>query len=330
MALGLAAMGSYRVGGRTVTVAGEPVRELALSSGFATRSDPNGTYVVEAAYVQYFEPAVRNRLPPVLLVHGGGLTGSSWETTPDGRPGWLNRLLEAGFAVHVIDNVERGRAGFSALPGLWNEAPVMRSLEEMWSLFRFGPRQRYARRRPFGGQQFPVEHLDALAARSVPRWTCNTQAQIAALTEAVGRFDQVILVGHSQGGGQAVHVAAACRQRVRAVVAIEPHGAPTSFEAGLALPRLLVVEGDFLDANEPWPALRADWRATLSAWAAAGGTADLLDLPGAGLPGNSHLPMMDRNGDAVLAAILRRLAQDEPIRPFFPAAARPATARRRR
>ena len=45
----------------------------------------------------------------------GGLTGACWETTPDGRPGWLHNFLSAGFAVYVLDNVERGRSGFVQL-----------------------------------------------------------------------------------------------------------------------------------------------------------------------------------------------------------------------
>ncbi len=310
MVLSLAAMGSYTVGGRTVTVAGEPVRELMLSPGFITSSDPNGTYVIEAAYVQYFEPAVRNGLPPILLVHGGGLTGSCWETTPDGRPGWLNRLLEAGFALHVIDNVERGRAGFCALDNVWDGEPIARSEEEMWTLFRFGQAQDFDARRPFSGQQFPVDHLRALAARAVPRWTSNTDAQLAALAETVRRLERVILIGHSQGGGHVVRVAELCRDNVTAVVAIEPHGVPTRIDRGAALPSMLIVEGDFLEDGGQWSILRGAWNKAASAWIAAGGEADILNLPASGISGNSHLPMMDRNSDEVLAAILRKLASD--------------------
>ena len=54
--------------------------------------------------------------------------GSTWETTPDGRPGWINLLLAQGYEVHVLDNVERGRSGFA--PGLWRDDPILRSQEE--------------------------------------------------------------------------------------------------------------------------------------------------------------------------------------------------------
>lgn len=308
MALSLAAMGSYIVGGRYVSVSGQPLRELTLSSGLTVHSDPNGTYVIEGAYVQYFEPAALNGRPPILLVHGGGLTGSCWETTPDGRPGWLNRLLEGGFAVHVIDNVERGRAGFCALDDVWAGKPVGRSEQEMWSLFRFGLASDYDERRAFSGQQFPVSFLRELAARAVPRWTSNTDAQVSALTDAVRRLGKVILIGHSQGGGHVVRVAELCRENVAAVVAIEPHGAPTCVDRGLGLPPLTIVEGDFLvEGGAQWGMLREAWDKAASAWVAAGGSVDVLNLPAIGINGNSHLPMMDRNSDEALAAIVRQL-----------------------
>jgi len=96
--------GSYTIGGRThqVTV-GQP-REVNFTQSASYVYDPRGHFSVEHAYVQYFVPKNRNCYPPVLLVHGGGMHGSTWETTPDGRPGWLNQLVSLGFEVHVRDN----------------------------------------------------------------------------------------------------------------------------------------------------------------------------------------------------------------------------------
>src|SRR5207302_1916325 len=82
--IGLRDMGSFHVGGRDVEISGKPVKEVLFTpGGVPAKVDPNGTYLVEAMYVQYFLPAERRGSVPLLLWHGGGLTGVTYETTPD-------------------------------------------------------------------------------------------------------------------------------------------------------------------------------------------------------------------------------------------------------
>src|SRR5262249_35757617 len=107
-------MGSFHVGGRVVEITGKPTRELALPGGGTQKIDPNGRYLVEQMYVQYFLPQSRRGKVPLLMWHGGGLTGVTYETTPDGREGWLNLFVRKGFDVYVSDAVERGRAGWAS------------------------------------------------------------------------------------------------------------------------------------------------------------------------------------------------------------------------
>ena len=45
--------------------------------------------------------------------HGGGLTGVTYETKPDGKPGWLNYFLRKGWDTYVSDAMERGRSGWT-------------------------------------------------------------------------------------------------------------------------------------------------------------------------------------------------------------------------
>src|SRR5699024_5749699 len=99
--------------------------------------DPNGTYAIEQVYVEYFVPTDVIQLPWVLI-HGGTLTGTTWGTTPDGRDGWVHHLLQHRRGVYVVDTVERGRAGWCSLPGVWQGDPLMRSEEEAWRLYRLG------------------------------------------------------------------------------------------------------------------------------------------------------------------------------------------------
>src|ERR1700682_6324711 len=118
-------MGSFHVGGRLVEISGQPVKEVTFTpGGVPAKVDPNGTYQVEQMYVQYFLPANERGAYPLLMWHGGGLTGVTYETTPDGREGWLNMFIRKGWDVYVSDAVERGRSGFAS-PDIWPEKPIL-------------------------------------------------------------------------------------------------------------------------------------------------------------------------------------------------------------
>lgn len=102
-------MGSFHVGGRQVTLKDLPVKEIVFSAGApAVKVDPNGDFEVEQMYVQYFIPADQKSKYPLLMWHGGGLTGVTWESKPDGQPGWMQYFLKTGHAVYVSDAMERG------------------------------------------------------------------------------------------------------------------------------------------------------------------------------------------------------------------------------
>ena len=76
-------MGSFHVGGRVVEISGKPVKELILGAGgVPAKIDPNGLYQVEQMYVQYFLPQNRKGKYPLLMWHGGGLTGVTYEPRP--------------------------------------------------------------------------------------------------------------------------------------------------------------------------------------------------------------------------------------------------------
>src|SRR5262249_41424857 len=107
-------MGSFHVGGRGIEITGQPIKEIVFTpGGVPAKMDPNGKHQVGQMYVQYFLPQNRNGKLPLLMCHGGGLTGVPYEPTPAGREGWLNYSSRKGWDTYISDAVERGRAGWT-------------------------------------------------------------------------------------------------------------------------------------------------------------------------------------------------------------------------
>ena len=305
MGSSLSDFGSYTVGGRIHRVTEGTPRTVSFARGADYTVDPRGRFWIEQTYVQFFVPAVRRDVPPAVLVHGGGMHGSTWETTPDGRPGWIHRLLERGHEVHVVDMVERGRSGFA--PGVWPDAPFLRSMEEAWHLFRFGPADGFADRRPFPGQQFPTDRLDDLCRRFVPRWLSTGPLQTDGLIAVLERTGPALVISHSQGGEIAFDAATRRPDRVAAMIAVEPSALPQSIEP-LARTPLALLAGDFLDTDARWAERRDGWADLIARLKASGAPAQYLATPDDLPPGGSHLLMMDRHGDACLDAALNALS----------------------
>ncbi len=294
--------GSFHVGGRSVTVTGRETRLLHFTPELTWQYDPNGDFLIEQVYVQYFIPAEQTFPHPLVLLHGGGLTGACWETTPDGRPGWLHDFLRQGFAVYVIDNVERGRAGFCALEGVWGGEPVMRTAAEAWELFRFGRPEDFAAGKPFDGQRFPLEAMESFQRQFVPRWTSTSEAQIRGVGAALRRIGPCVLVCHSQGGYLGSHAALEAPDCMRGVVSAEGSGWPAqeriSSEAVSGAPWLLLF-GDFIDQSLRWSDARRETAAFGEQVQAAGGRAELVELSDVGFPGATHMFMMDAHSAGI-------------------------------
>jgi hypothetical protein len=100
-AIAVREIGSFHIGGRMIRVDGLPMRDrISTPGGPVHRIDPNGEIIIGQMYVQYVHLLKPQAPSPLLLWHGGGLTGVTWESTPDGRPGWQMFFLRAGFDSH--------------------------------------------------------------------------------------------------------------------------------------------------------------------------------------------------------------------------------------
>jgi hypothetical protein len=303
-------MGSFHVGGRLVEITGKPVKDVLFTpGGVPSKVDFNGAYQTGQMYVQYFKPQPERGAVPLLLWHGGGLTGVTYETTPDGREGWLNFFLRKGWSVYNSDAVERGRAGWSMYPDIFPGEPLFLTAANPFERFRIGAgpgsfSQDIAKRRQLPGSQFPASGYDNFVKQGVPRWTTTDGITIQAYTEEVDKVCPCAVIVHSQAGQFGFKVAQARPEKINALVAIEP-SAPGDLEKVTQLRDvpILIVFGDYIEQDARWKKIHETILAFAERIKSAGGHVDVIDLPALGIKGNSHMMMMDQNNAAIAGLI---------------------------
>src|SRR6266705_548303 len=91
--LNLARDGFLSVGGKTTTINGK-------------------SYVVGQMYVEMRIPVKQTHPFPIVMVHGGTRSGTTFTGTPDGRESWAQYFARRGYAVYVVDQPGRGRSGY--------------------------------------------------------------------------------------------------------------------------------------------------------------------------------------------------------------------------
>lgn len=327
--------GSFAVGGAVVTAPGtfDPVAQGA----YTPTPDPRGqTLHGDHAYVFYQVPVNARRLPLVFW-HGHGQSAKTWETTPDGREGFQTIFLRRHFAVYLIDQPRRGRAGRSTAAAT---IPATPDEQLYFGLFRLGVWPAF-----YTGVQFSRDSsaLNQFFRQMVPNTgpydvEVNTNA-VAALFAKIGAG---ILVTHSQSGGLGWRTAIKSRE-IRAIASFEPGGdfvfpegeAPSLTFSGRSFRPPTVPLSDFVQltkipiiiyygdnipeqpttnpAQEQWRIFRnvaREWRDVVNRH---GGDVTLVELPALGIHGNTHFPMSDLNNVEIadhLSAFLRTKGLD--------------------
>lgn len=300
--------GSFHVGGREVVISGQPIREVLFSpGGVPARVDPNGTYLMGMMYANYMVPANARGAAPILMWHGGGLSGVSWETTPDGREGWQHFFLRRGWPVYVSDAVERGRSGWTLIPDQTGGQAMVLTVDNPFERFRIGAGPgSFARGEVLPGNQFPADRASYLnfMRQIVPRFTTTDELTLEAYLALLDRVGPSVVVAHSQAGLFGWRAAQERPDKVRALVLVEPAavGDPAKVAALKDIP-VLMVYGDYIAQDSRWPTIRGNGVRFAEAVRAAGGSVDVVDLPEIGIRGNSHMIMMDRNSDQVAQVI---------------------------
>ncbi len=291
------------------------------------------TYQRGPMFVAWEAPDSITRPYPVVLVHGGGFQGTEWFDTPDGRPGWAQRLVEAGYATLVVDRPGHGRSPLH--PEIVGPVGPPFSYE--------GGRQIYFPPDPSGRHtQWPFASDDAESMDQFIAGYGPLPADLAAsedmdadrLTRLLDRIGPAILLTHSASGPSGWLTADRRPGLIKAIVSVEPMGplfadipnigalrwglaaVPLTFDpprdspqavrdadpASLRLPNLAglpiaVVTGDtsaFAPASPP----------IVNALKAGGAAAELLHLPDYGVTGNGHGLIYEKNSDEALKPVL--------------------------
>jgi pimeloyl-ACP methyl ester carboxylesterase len=307
----LRGMGSFHIGGRIAEVSGKPITEIQrVPGGPMAKLDRNGQFMVEQMYVQYFLPKSRKGKYPLLMWHGAGLTGVTYESTPDGREGWENLFIRKGWDTYVSDAVERGRSGFAS-SDVWPDSPVFLNYQDPYERFRIGQgagswNADPAKRKPMPGTQFPVEAYDNYMKQSVPRWLSTDKAVVDAYVALIDKVCPCVLITHSQGGHFGFLAAEQRPDKIKAMIAVESASAGKIENA----PKLknipvMLLFGDFVDQHPRWAAYKKTDVAYGDAIKAAGGSVDLVMLPDIGIKGNSHMLMQEKN-NAEIADVIQK------------------------
>lgn len=328
--------GSFAVGGTMVTTRGsfDPIAQGAYTP---TPNPAGQTLHGDHAYVFYQVP-VNARHLPLVFWHGHGQSAKTWETTPDGREGFQTIFLRRRFPVYLLDQPRRGRAARSTQAVTIPATPD----EQMWfGVFRLGvwpdlyPNVAFSR---------DSAALNQFFRQSVPNTgPYDVAVNVAAVSALFDRIGPGVLVTHSQSGTLGWRTAIRNRN-VRAIASFEPGGdfvfpageAPTlafgsrpftpptiplaEFMKLTRIP-IIIYYGDNIPdqpstnpGQEQWRVFQDAARAWRDAVNRHGGDVTLVELPAAGIRGNTHFPMSDLNNVEIadhLSEWLRRKRLDQ-------------------
>ena len=188
-------------------------------------------YTVGQIYAEYMIPAARRSPYPVIMVHGGTMSGTNYTGTPDDRAGWAQNFVCAGYAVYVVDQVGKGRSPYFPTvygPKAATDMSNNQSRYVAQAKFKLWPQAQLH-------TQWPGDDsLDAVAVRqlvasqlpSIKDFHRQQELNTAALVALIDKIGPSILMVHSQAGAFGWPVADARPDKVKALLAIEPNGPP--------------------------------------------------------------------------------------------------------
>lgn len=296
--LTIAKMGSMEAGGRVIdcqTVDGGDANNA--------RQTP-GKLVVDQVYASYIYPQNQRSPYPILFNPGGGHTARFYDTTPDGREGWLTLFAREGYPTYGVDRVNTGRSGsdICKLNAVrLGRAPIADipitnrySAESAWVIFRWG--RKYGE--PYPNTQFPIEAADAYYPQTLTTYRdpAETQKSVAAFSALIDKIDApgVILQTWSSSGLMGYLTAIERSDKVKGILAVESSAAAFGDIPKDKLPLLAKVPIIIMIGDRAPDRVEAS-RKFQKDMAAIGGDVTVDVLPEAGIYGNGHTLAIEKN-----------------------------------
>jgi pimeloyl-ACP methyl ester carboxylesterase len=187
-------------------------------------------------YVESLIPARVTHPYPIVMVHGGGGQGLDWMGAPDGRPGWVTLLAEAGYKVYIVDRPGHGRAPFHPdLDGPFPQtattyAGVARQFSAPEKAEKpYGPQAKLHTQWPGTGVMGDPS-LDQVVAGQGGSFLADLEETHnvwrAGLAQLFDRIGPAIIMTHSAGGPSGWIAGDARPHLVKGIIGVESAGPP--------------------------------------------------------------------------------------------------------
>jgi pimeloyl-ACP methyl ester carboxylesterase len=301
----IARQGSLEAGGRTVY--------CQINDGVEPdnwRFGP-GQVVIDHVHAHYQYPVDQRYEYPILFNPGGGHSARCYDTTPDGREGWLTLFLRRGFATYGVDRVNLGRSGsdigainaakIGAGPASAMPALNRYSAESAWKTFRWGPEYGV----PYPNTRFPIAYAEQYYKQMLTTYRDReeTAKNVAAWSALLDQIGPAVLQTWSSSGLLGYLTAIERPELVKGILAVETSvsafgNIPTTRLNALAQVPIYIVIGD---RAEDRVAAARDFQETMRAFR-GGVTVDV--LPEHGIYGNGHTLAFETNNIQIMERMI--------------------------
>jgi len=212
LAASIAASNTAQAGGEAGIITLRDQGHFYVGAESSTPAENGAVQIYNQMYVGYQLPAEKQYRYPLILVHGGGGQASDWFSTPDGRDGWRDYFVAAGFDVYWVDRPGYGRSPTNSRYGELSES-ANSSIINFLANSEHWP----------GNSQDPVDPgiLEWLSS-SPPGPYAGDDIAAEDISKLLDRVGPAILITHSAGAASGWLAADRNADKVAGVIAFEP------------------------------------------------------------------------------------------------------------